>query len=221
MGFVLGGQRLLHAHRHQREGAAVEGRKLQLLQLFGQLPGSRPQPLQQIAQQFGLEKGQMLLHRLLQAPHGQHPVPFLFQLCLDPPDALQQFRHLHRFQQIILRFVQNGFPGILEIGIPRQQDAFRLRPAGFDFGDEFQTVHPRHADVRDDDVDGAYLQQGQRFVRGISAVHLADAFGGPVDGGGQALDHMGFVIHDEQSDHSSPLPRRNSCPHCGSRPGSP
>lgn len=98
---------------------------------------------------------------------------FYFPFYLN--EGLGHFLGIHRLQQVIFYSQPCGGFYIFKIGIAAEYDEFGRKVPSLAFLHEFNTVHDRHFNIRDDDIRGMLFQvfQGEGTVWENSAyLHL-------------------------------------------------
>ncbi|MNZ88741.1 hypothetical protein D3C78_1076390 [compost metagenome] len=94
-------------------------------------------------------------------------VVFIFPLFIYGLDngaqTLDKLLIVDRLQQIVLNMMLNGCLSIFEISMRREQQTFDMLPMRRYAAYELDTVHLRHTDVCNDNIDFIHVQYVQSF----------------------------------------------------------
>ena len=118
-------------------------------------------------------------------------------LGADDPEHPDDVLGADRLQAIVLDSDADRLPGVFEFIMAAQDDDFDARLHFADDRAQLQTVHERHADVRDQNVRLQFLDERQRqlAVGRIPAIHKPFLL--PIDAVPHVLANDNLIIHQE------------------------
>ena len=129
-----------------------------------------------------------------------HELLFLFpnlMLLHDLPDGGLQLPGIQRLEQIFGHLVAHSLLGIPEIRIAGQQHDFNLTVPLPDPLQQSKAILPWHFDIRNDEVYRVLRQQPFRVGYVVTAKHLIDTIGIPIEPPRHAFHNIFIVIYNQ------------------------
>ena len=174
--------------------------------LHSGLPHRPVQLLRQLRLQKALEKP--VLQDL--AGHGGTavdalPLPLFRQLRGKALQQLVKFPRADRLEKIVVHVIPDGPLGIRKLAEARQDDDDGLRQRLIDMLRQLQSIHERHADIRDHDVRPQRFQLLQRLLSVLEHMRRGKAKPAPIGVLRHGFADEHFVLHQHDLVHPACL----------------